>query len=59
MPFCGAANAEGQKMNEKEAQKIWSEYHNRIMNRRISQAKDINLELENDTITSNGFNSRL
>lgn len=46
-------------MNEKEAQKIWSEYHNRIMNRRISQAKDINLELENDTITSNGFNSRL
>ena len=39
-------------MNEQEAQKTWDEYHERIKNRRIAQAKVINLELEKNAITS-------
>jgi len=50
--FCGIAYAEEQKMNEQEAQKTWDEYHERIKNRRLAQAKVINLELESNGITS-------
>ncbi len=39
-------------MNEQEAQKTWDEYHERIKNRRLAQAKVINLELEKQVITS-------
>ncbi len=39
-------------MNEQEAQKTWDEYHDRIKNRRLAEAKVINLELEKHAITS-------
>lgn len=39
-------------MNEQEAQKIWGEYHERIKNRRLAQAKVINVELDKNDITS-------
>jgi hypothetical protein len=50
--ICGVANAGEKKMNEQEAQKTWDEYHERIKNRRLAQAKVINLELEKNAITS-------
>lgn len=37
-------------MNEQEAQKTWDEYHERIKNRRLAQAKVINSELERNAI---------
>ena len=39
-------------MSEQDAQKTWDEYHERIKNRRLAQAKVINLELEKNSITS-------
>lgn len=45
------ANAEEGKMNEQEAQKTWDEYHERIRNRRLAEAKVINLELDKHGIT--------
>ena len=50
--FCGTAIAEEQRMSEQDAQKTWDEYHERIKNRRLAQAKVINLELEKNAITS-------
>lgn len=48
--ICGYVNAEEIKMNEQEAQKTWDEYHERIKNRRLAQAKVINSELERNAI---------
>ncbi|MDO3384964.1 hypothetical protein QWI17_03810 [Gilvimarinus sp. SDUM040013] len=39
-------------MSEQDAQKTWDEYHERIKNRRLAEAKIINLELEKNDITS-------
>lgn len=39
-------------MNEQDTQKTWDEYHERIKNRRLAQAKVINLELESHDVTS-------
>jgi len=50
--ICAIANAEARKMTEHEAQKTWDEYHERIKNRRLAEAKIINLELEKHNITS-------
>lgn len=50
--FCGFAIAEEEKMSEQEAQKTWKEYHERIKNRRLAEAKVINLELERHNITN-------
>lgn len=33
-------------MDEAEAQKVWDEYHTRIKNRRLAQAKVLNTQLE-------------
>ncbi len=38
-------------MNEREAQKTWDEYHERIKNRRIAEAKIINSNLEKHNVT--------
>jgi hypothetical protein len=50
--FCGVAIADEKIMSEKDAQKTWDEYHERIKNRRLAEAKVINLELEKNHITS-------
>ena len=39
-------------MDEQEAQKTWDEYHERIKSRRLAEAKNINLELDKNAITS-------
>ena len=39
-------------MSEQDAQKTWDDYHERIKNRRLAQAKIINLELEKSSITN-------
>ncbi len=46
------AIAEVSKMNGQEAQRTWDEYHNRMKNRRLAEAKIIILELEKHYITS-------
>lgn len=38
-------------MNDEEAQKTWEEYHERIKNRRLAQAKVINSELVRHDVT--------
>ncbi|USD36893.1 hypothetical protein [Ferrimonas sp. SCSIO 43195] len=50
--FCGAVAAEEQGMSKQDAQKTWGEYHERIKNRRLTQARLINLELDKNNITS-------
>ena len=50
--FCGVAIADEKIMSEQEAQKTLGEYHERIKNRRLAEAKIINLELEKNAITS-------
>lgn len=39
-------------MNEEAAQKTWEEYHERIKNRRLAEAKAINRMLEEHSISS-------
>ena len=50
--ICEAIISQGQNMDEKEAQKTWDEYHERIKNRRIAEAKIINTELKKNNISS-------
>jgi hypothetical protein len=49
--FCGIAIGDEKVMSEQDAQKTWDEYHERIKNRRLAEAKIINLELEKNDIT--------
>ena len=49
--FCGAISAEKKNMNEQDAQKTWDEYHEKIKNRRLAEAKVINSELASHDIT--------
>lgn len=50
--ICGVSIADERVMSDKDAQKTWDEYHERIKNRRLAEAKVINKELEKNSITS-------
>ena len=48
----GTLHAEDKRMNDQEAQKTWSEYHEKIKNRRLAEAEIINTELQKNGITN-------
>ena len=49
--ICTVVNAQEEKMEKEEAEKTWDEYHERIKNRRIAEAKIINDDLKKHNIT--------